>query len=416
MANEMTVTTDVNGLSSTIFSQIAPTIENALKGNALEYYSKMTEEEKKKKLQKYKQRFAYYMNALINEVSVDLYFQAYEFILEFRQFILGTLGAINYSFVIKTNERGSNGSVFMKTLTLGQLDFLKLMKDKNGRVIGLSKSGGNLRFNTAFLRNLRQLIKNIQQTDMNIKIDSGCSSFILTNETLGTRQSFASGKLFKARIDALQHQYKVQTFYQFELTVTKDISKKTGAAVFKYDTIRVNGNPESSSVFSAIGKYFSDEMTAKKEITNETFGISIDPSYPNAGNLTQLYIVAKNRLNQGKNRFTPRKKVPGMTLFELWNEIRVNTEPFYSGGDYLMNQIKSFLGSNPSLTSYATIRKTIERFYNALNTSTIAETKDLLSKELLQENSESELITKEQRALSQAIAQSFAQFFEDLVK
>jgi hypothetical protein len=84
-----------------------------------------------------------------------------------------------------------------------------------------------------------------------------------------------------------------------------------------------------------------------------------------------------------------------MTLFELWNEIRANTEPFYSGGDYLMNQIKSFLGSNPSLTSYATIRKTIERFYNALNTSTIAETKDLLSKELLQENSESELITKE---------------------
>ena len=50
MANEMTVTTDVNGLSSTIFSQIAPTIENALKGDALEYYSKMTEEEKKKKL------------------------------------------------------------------------------------------------------------------------------------------------------------------------------------------------------------------------------------------------------------------------------------------------------------------------------------------------------------------------------
>jgi hypothetical protein len=49
----------------------------------------------------------------------------------------------------------------MKTLTLGQLDFLKLMKDKNGKVIGLSESGGNLRFNTAFLRNLRQLIKNI---------------------------------------------------------------------------------------------------------------------------------------------------------------------------------------------------------------------------------------------------------------
>jgi hypothetical protein len=60
-----------------------------------------------------------------------------------------------------------------------------------------------------------------------------------------------------------------------------------------------------------------------------------------------------------------------MTLFELWNEVRTNREPFYSGGDYLLNQIKSFLGSNPSLTSYSTIRKTIENFYNALNASSI---------------------------------------------
>lgn len=50
MANEIIITTDVNGLSSIISSQIAPTIENTLKDNALEYYSKMTEEEKKKKL------------------------------------------------------------------------------------------------------------------------------------------------------------------------------------------------------------------------------------------------------------------------------------------------------------------------------------------------------------------------------
>lgn len=81
-----------------------------------------------------------------------------------------------------------------------------------------------------------------------------------------------------------------------------------------------------------------------------------------------------------------------------------------------MNQIKGFLGSNPSLTSYSTIRKTIEKFYNALNASSIAETKELLAKELLQENSKSELITKEQRELSQAIAESFARFFKDLTK
>lgn len=411
----MTITTDVDRTASIISSQIAPTVENTLRNDALEYYAKMTEDEKRKKLQNYRKRFAQYKNKLANQKnSVNLYFQAYELILDFRQFVLGTLGAINYSFVLKASQRGANGSIFMKTLTIGQADFLKLMKDENGDVIGLSKSENNLRFSTAFLQRLKQLIQNIQQENMSIKIDSGCSSFILTNETLGTRQDFSDGKLFKARIEALQHQHKVQTFYQFEIDVTKDISKRTGAEVFKYITTRVDGNPESSSVFSAIGKYFSDEMTAKKEAANEAFGVSVDPSYPNAGNLTELYIVAKNRLNQGKNRFTPRRGVPGMILFELWKQIRANSEPFYSGGDYLMNQIKSFLGSNPSLTSYSTIRKTIEKFDNALNMSSITETKKLLAQYLLQKNSNSELVTQEQKNLSKAIAESFAHFFENL--
>ena len=74
----------------------------------------------------------------------------------------------------------------------------------------------------------------------------------------------------------------------------------------------------------------------------------------------------------------------GKNLFELYNEVKSNTEPFYSGGDILLNQIKSFLGSNPSLTSYATIRKTIQNFYNALNKPSLSETKNALSKLLLQ--------------------------------
>lgn len=414
--SNMTIYTDIDETASVISSKIAPTLEEVLNKDVLEYYAQMTEEQKKQKLLKYKEKFAEYLKILATETSVKTYFEAYEFILQFRKYILGELGSINYTFAIRANMGGSSGSVFMKTLTLGQLDFLKLIKDEKGNITGLSKSGDNLRFSSAFLSNLRKLIQNIEQEGMNVKVDSGCSSFILVNEDLGTRQSFSDGKLFKARISALQHQYKTQQFYHFEINATKDISRKTGAEVFKYFITRVDGNPNSSSVFSAIGKYFSDEMTSKREAVQSAYGVSVDPSYPNAGNLTQLYILAKNRLNNNKNHFYPRRSVSGMTLFELWNEVRANTEPFYSGGDYLLNQIKSFLGSNPSLTSYSTIRKTIENFYNALNASSIKQTKDLLAKELLQKGSGSKMVTEEQKKLSQAIAESFAQFFKDLTK
>ena len=59
-----------------------------------------------------------------------------------------------------------------------------------------------------------------------------------------------------------------------------------------------------------------------------------------------------------------------------------------------MNQIKSFLGSNPSLTSYKTIRKSIDNFYQALNNTNIETVKRELSKLLLQNSSTSEKLTK----------------------
>lgn len=415
MANgNLFIQTNINQIASVISSKIAPTLNNVLKQDVLEYYAKMTEEQKRHELQKYKNKFQNYLSKLESDTSVNTYFEAYESILEFRQFILGALGTINYTFAIKASERGRQGSVFMKTITLGKADFLKLIKDGNN-VVGLSKSGNNLRFNSIFLSNLRKLIKSIESHDMSININSECSSFILVNETLGTKSTFTSGKLFRSRIDALQRQKQVQKFYDFTLKVTKDISRKTGAEVFKYFITKVEGNPESSSIFSAIGKYFSDEMTAKRSAVQESFEVSVDPSYPNAGNLTQLYILAKNRLNDGINNFREgRRAVSGKNLFELYNEVKSNTEPFYSGGDILLNQIKSFLGSNPSLTSYATIRKTIQNFYNALNKPSLSETKNALSKLLLQQNSMSK-ITQEEKELSLAISQSFETFFKDLI-
>lgn len=59
-----------------------------------------------------------------------------------------------------------------------------------------------------------------------------------------------------------------------------------------------------------------------------------------------------------------------------------------------MNQIKSFLGSNPSLTSYKAIRNSVDKFYQALNNTNIETVKQELSKLLLQNPSTSEKLTK----------------------
>lgn len=410
MADNVYIINDIEGNAKIISSEINSVLQKTLKQNALNYYAEMTNQEKRKRLFQYKQKFVDYKNKLEGSVDVDLYFQAYQFILEFRQFILGNLGKIDYTFTIRAN---SGNSIFMKTLTIGSVDFANLMKDKNGKVIGLQQSGNNLRFTSAFLNNLKALIKNIESQQMSIKVNSNCTTFTLINETLGTKQDFTSGKLFKSYIDAAQRKRDVEKWYNFQLTVKKDISAINQKNVFKYFITRVDNAPESSSIFSAIGKYFADEMNAKRNAVQESFSISIDPSYPNAGNLTELYILAKKRLNNGKNTFYPSPKpVSGQSLFEMYNQVRANTQPFYSGGDVLLEQIKSFLGSNPSLTSYSTIKKTIENFYNALNFSDIEEIKKQLSNLLLQKGSEQ--MSQEQKDLSLAISNSFAQFFKNL--
>ena len=44
----------------------------------------------------------------------------------------------------------------------------------------------------------------------------------------------------------------------------------------------------------------------------------ISPSFPSAGNFTELYIMAKSRLNGNKNKFQQRQEIRGATLLELW--------------------------------------------------------------------------------------------------
>lgn len=421
--NNVQVTTNIDETTIAISSQIAPVIEEVLKKDVMDYYGKLTAEYKKRELEVYKARFKEHLGRMgKKEVPVIDYFEAYEDILNFRQFILGELGAINYTFSLRAID-SKQKKVFMKNITLGRVEFIELMKktrNKNGEILGLNKINENLRFSTAFLQQLRQYIKNIQANNMSFFIDSECSHYILINEELGAREQFTNGKLFKSKIEAIQrnNERSGTDLYIFDLDLKKSQQKdkSTGQTktVFSLRVKDVDGNPESSSVFSAIGKYFADEMTQKKDFVKDN-NININPNYPNAGNLTELYIVAKHRLNKGHNTFPERKPVSGKTLFDLWKQVRRNTDPFFSGGDFLMDQIKSFLGSNPSLTSYKTIQTTVKDFYDILQFSTSTEQiKNKLSKKLLQENSNNER-TNNEKQLSKAIAESLDLFFQDLV-
>lgn len=421
--NNVQVITNIDKTTTAISSQIAPVIEEVLKKDVMDYYGKLTAEYKKKELENYKAKFKEHLNKINNkEVPVGAYFDAYEDILNFRQFILGELGAINYTFSLRAID-SKQQRVFMKNITLGRAEFIELMgrtKNEKNEILGLDKTNENLRFSTAFLQQLRQYIKNIQEKNMSFLIDSGCSHYILVNEDLGAREQFTNGKLFKSKIEAIQRNKERSGadlyIFDLDLKTSQQKDKSTGQkkTVFSLRVRDVNGNPESSSVFSAIGKYFADEMTQKRDYVKNN-NININPNYPNAGNLTELYIVAKHRLNDGHNTFPERTRVSGKTLFDLWKQVRSNTDPFFSGGDFLMDQIKSFLGSNPSLTSYKTIQTTVKGFYDILESSTSPEQiKNKLSKKLLQENSNNER-TDNEKQLSKAIAESLDLFFQDLI-
>lgn len=414
--NSLSIQINNNNILNIVQPAIKQNITDILKNNLIDYYSNMTMEEKKEKLKIYKDQFKKIKDGFsTNQKSINYYFDAYQFILDFRKLMLGKLGEINYTFTWSVKERGKTGNVIIRTVTIGSEKFVNLLKDEKGNVVGLEDSNGNLRFNNTLLKRLKNELNNLQKEGLDITINQNCSSFSLINEIVGTKQDFTNGQLFKAKINALQKSRANTKWYIFDIEVTKDISRKEEKAVFKYNIKNVGGQPKSSSVFSAIGKYFADEMQTKRQLVQQNFDMSVDPSYPNAGNLTEMYISAKARLNEGHNNFKTRTSVPGRTLFELYNEIKANTEPFYSGGDYLMEQIKSFLGSNPSLTSFATIEKTIQSFYNALNNDNFNQIKKALSQLLLQKSSTLNIMTKEEKEMSQAITKSFVQFFKDLI-
>lgn len=408
---KMSITTniDTQSIVEIINPQIQQAINGIVNGEMLQQYTKESKQQLKKiGLDYYKTKFQNWQTQLAGTTSVNTYFNAYEDILKFRKFILGEAGKIDYILIFQNRTRGKNASVYINQIKLDSLAFAQLIKNNNF----LFEHEDNIRISQSLITYLKKQIMYLTKERIAVEVKAN-ANFTLINENVGARKTFTDGKLFKARIDALRSQKKRVQWYTFEIheIVNKN---KDGDKIFQYVVTGVNGRPFSSSVFSAIGKYFSDELTQKENVANEKGHSQLASiTYPNAGNLTELYILAKQRLNAGKNKFPKRRGVAGNTLFQLYKEVKANTDAFYSGGDVLTNQIKGFLGSCPSLTSFTAIRNTVINLTNALSQNSTQDIKNQLSKLLLQK-SFTKKISKEEQQLSQNIAKSFKEFFKDL--
>lgn len=413
-----------------IQSQTSPAIQKVLSTSALEQYSQKTQKEAKEILQKlilYKNRFLWYREQLKKEVPLETYLSAYEFILEFRKFILGEkLGAINYTFIVTTYEKQSGYTVHNVELSAKQ--FSEVISSYGGKFLLFEDS---IKFPSQLQTDLKkaiQIAKNLEKKasfskyfPFDVKIGNELS---FTDEETGIKIRCSDKNFFISYLQSLasakgrismnkRHQIKGTNGYYFLL-------EHQGGRII---TTNARGAIPSSSIFSAVGKYLKDEFDAKTTYYNMQQSSSDKlnpPSYPNAGNFTELYIVAKSRLNGGKNKFGgSRQKVSGKDLFELYKQVKSNTDAFYTGGDYLTDQIKGFLGALPSLTSLKTIKNAVENFYQALkdveeNIKNIDHIKKELSKLLLQDESTSKKISDTQRNLSKDLAVAFEKFFSNL--
>jgi len=258
--------------------------------------------------------------------------------------------------------------------------FRDLLFNNNKQIIGLDKTNdGNIRMNTVLIASLQQILLQLKNKGVNFTVDKNFVNFSIHNDNVGKSQEFKSANLFKAAIENAERRNPKYARYIFDLSV-KITTKKdndTGSLkeIFSYTINKVGGRPASSSVFSAISKYAADEKLAKQQAIFNQSGKEIIASV-NTGNLTEIYKLAKDILNEGHNKFKNGKRyISGEQMYSIFQEVRANSDPFYMGGDILTEQIKSFLGACPSLTSCKTIKNSIENFYKALNKTDLKELK-----------------------------------------
>lgn len=313
------------------------------------------------------------------EVPLEKYFEAYELLLDVRKFFLGEKGEIDYSILFSRKE---NQEANIYNIIIDHKTFRELLFNEQNILQGIKFQGESLRFDQSMLTSsLKKIIDTLKSQGINCSVVGEGSFFRLINENVGKSKDFKDGKFFKEQIEFAKK--RVGTRYIFDIDIKA--SKKDGKDVFSYIFNKVDGSPMSSSVFSAIGKYAADQIEAKEAAFESQLNIQKNVSI-SSGHLTEIYILAKDRLNQGKNRFPERRRVYASGsngLFNIFAQVRSNSDSFYSGGDYLTEQIKSFLGNAPSLTTIRTIRNGIQNIDDSLSQSNLEEIKKSLLNQIV---------------------------------
>lgn len=319
--------------------------------------------------------------AIQSSKSARKYFEGYELILQTRVFFLGKLGEITYTF-----EVGIDGKIVEINIDSQTLINLIFQNKK----FGISGRGSTLRFNATFKHNLQNYLYDIIVNETN---------FELIIEGQRSSLKFENPKWMRDQLDRIRSMKERN--YQFHLNL--EISSKDRLHwIYSKPT---SGSRNTSSVFSAVGHYAIDEVEAKNKILMER---SVDKNLsPNIGNLTEIYNKAKDALNSGKNSFYPKRNVQGGDLFNIFQQVRSNTDPFYAGGDKLEQQIKSLLASMPSLASFKTIKKELQEIQQILNQDSLTQIKQSIEKLFIKnikkiENS----VDKQERQLAKLLKQT----------
>lgn len=330
-----------------------------IKPPMIDYFTQQTQQIKRSNADfiKLKDKINICVQGLQSSKSVRKYFEGYEIILEARTFFLGKLGEITYTFVVALE--GKIIQINIDSRTLEELIF------KNKK-FGLSGRSDTLRFNASFKANLQNYLYDILVNQTGFEL--------ITNDKK-VNLKFESPVWMRNQLDTIRSMK--QRWYTFYLNL--QITKNNKGISWRYQK-PTSGSRNTSSIFSAVGHYAIDEVQAKNQAIASA-PVPIDRNISvNIGNLTQIYKKAKDALNHGKNNFRPRQNVTGESLFKIFQQVRSNTDPFYAGGDELEQQIKSLLGSMPSLTSFKAIKKQLKDLQIALNKDSFQQTKTEIEK------------------------------------
>lgn len=351
-----------------------------IKPQMIDYFSYQTETIKRNKsdFADLKARIDTCINSLQGSQSVKKYFNGYELILEARQFFLGELGQINYTFVVAVENKLVEITIDHKKLS--QLLF-------KGQKFGLSR---NLRFNATFTHALQGYLYDVIVSQTGFEL-------IVEGEKINLK--FENPKWMQQQLEIIKNEKGQNYEFALNLEITKKDKLK-----WKYER-PTTGFRDTSSIFSAVGHYAIDELEAKKNALATqapSRNISI-----NIGNLTQIYKKAKNDLNQGHNSLRPNQRISGESLYQIFQQVRSNTDPFYAGGDILESQIKSLLGSMPSLTSFHAVKEALKELQTAFQQETFEETKQKISEMFIKNSDKMDsTIDKQQIQLAKLLAQT----------